>query len=91
MGRKTEIATEGQANAAKTLGPYVHLAPSAEEWIRQRAIIARATPWPEFLSILTDSWARTGSRPGVIDCWRALKHLEIIKGIRHLGLDDGVV
>jgi hypothetical protein len=27
----------------------------------------------------------------VIDCWRALKHLESAKGIRYLGLGIGVV
>jgi UDPglucose 6-dehydrogenase len=82
---------EGHARAASTLGNSVQLAPSAEECIAQSGVVVLATPWPEFLAIPGERWARNSSPRVVIDCWRALKHLESAKGIRYLGLGIGVV
>jgi UDPglucose 6-dehydrogenase len=82
---------EGHSRAAITLGDAVHLAASAEECISQSGVVVLATPWPEFLAIPTPRWGRTGSPRVVIDCWRALKHLESANGIHYLGLGIGVV
>jgi UDPglucose 6-dehydrogenase len=81
---------EGHARASSTLGDKVHLAASAEECIAQCSVIVLATPWAEFLAIPCERWARHSSPRIVIDCWRALKHLESTKGIRYLGLGNGI-
>jgi UDPglucose 6-dehydrogenase len=79
----------GRWDAAGTLGGSVRLAASAQECIAQSGVTVLATPWPEFLAIPAESWARTGSPRVVIDCWRALGHLESAKGIRYIGLGKG--
>jgi UDPglucose 6-dehydrogenase len=81
---------EGHARAASTLGDSVHLASSAEACIAQSGVVILATPWAEFLAIPGERWARNGSPRVVIDCWRALKHLECAKGICYLGLGNGI-
>jgi UDPglucose 6-dehydrogenase len=81
---------EGRLDAAGTLGgSSVRLAASARECIAQSGVIVLTTPWPEFLAIPAESWARTGSPRVVIDCWRALGHLESAKGICYIGLGTG--
>ena len=82
---------EGHVRAAITLGSDVHLAASAEVCIAQSGVVVLATPWPEFLAISVKRWGRSGSPRVVIDCWRALKHLESAKGIRYFGLGIGVL
>jgi UDPglucose 6-dehydrogenase len=81
----------GHARAASALGDGVLLAASAEQCIAQSEVVVLATPWPEFLAIPAGRWARNGSPRVVLDCWRALKHLESAKGILYLGLGVGVV
>jgi UDPglucose 6-dehydrogenase len=81
---------KGHVRAESALGNDVHLAASAEECIAQSGVVVLATPWPEFLAIPTERWARKGSPRVVIDCWRALKRLELAEGIRYLGLGIGV-
>jgi len=81
---------EGHVRAAITLGSDVHLAASAEVCIAQSGVVVLATPWPEFLAISVKRWGRSGSPRVVIDCWRALRHLESAKGIRYFGLGNGV-
>jgi UDPglucose 6-dehydrogenase len=82
---------EGHARAALTLGEVVHLAKSADECIAESGVVVLATPWAEFLAIPAERWARSGSPRVVLDCWRALKHLESAKGVRYLGLGNGIV
>ncbi len=82
---------EGHVRAAITLGSDVHLAASAEVCIAQSGVVVLATPWPEFLAISVKRWGRNGSPRVVIDCWRALKHLESAKGIRYFGLGIGIL
>ena len=82
---------EGHARASSTFGDKVHLAASAEECIAQCGVVVLATPWAEFLAIPGERWVRRGSPRVVIDCWRALKHLESAKGIRYLALGNGIV
>ena len=81
---------EGHAHASSTLGDSVHLASSAEACIEQSGVVILATPWAEFLAIPGERWARNSSPRVVIDCWRALKHLESAKGICYLGLGNGI-
>jgi UDPglucose 6-dehydrogenase len=88
--RTVAFDPEGRAHASRTLGDKVHLAASAEECIAQCGVIVLATPWPEFLAIPGERWARNSSPRVVIDCWRALKHLESAKGIRYLSLGTGI-
>jgi len=82
---------EGQVDTADILGSRVHLTASAEECIAQSGVVVLATPWPEFLVIPAERWARKSSPRVVIDCWRALRRLESAKGICYLGLGNGVV
>jgi len=82
---------EGHVRAAITLGSAVHLAASAEVCIAKSGVVVLATPWPEFLAISVKRWGRSGSPRVVIDCWRALRHLESAKGIRYFGLGIGVL
>jgi UDPglucose 6-dehydrogenase len=80
---------EGHARAAGTLGSDVQLTKSAVECIAQSGVVVLATPWPEFLAIPAERWARSGSPRVVIDCWRALKQLESARGIRYFALGNG--
>jgi UDPglucose 6-dehydrogenase len=82
---------EGHVHAAKTLGSSVDLTASAEACIGQCGVVVLATPWPAFLAIPADRWARVDSPRIVIDCWRALKHLQSAQGIRYLGLGNGTI
>jgi UDPglucose 6-dehydrogenase len=79
----------GHARAAIALGNAVQLAKSAEECIAQCGVVVLATPWPEFLAIPAERWARNGSPRVVIDCWRALKQLESAQGICYFALGNG--
>jgi UDPglucose 6-dehydrogenase len=89
--RTVAFDPEGHARAASSFGDGIRLAASAEECIAQCGVVVLATPWPEFLAIPGERWARNSSPRVVIDCWRALKHLESAKGIRYLGLGIGIV
>jgi UDPglucose 6-dehydrogenase len=80
---------EGHPRAASVLGNGVQLAKSAEECIAQSGVVVLATPWPQFLAIPAERWARSGSPRVVIDCWRALKQLESASGIRYFALGNG--
>lgn len=81
---------EGRVPAAHPIGEGVRMADSAEECIAQSGVVVLTTPWPAFLSIPAECWARKGSPRVVIDCWRALKFLESVPGIYYLGLGNGV-
>jgi UDP-glucose 6-dehydrogenase len=82
---------QGHAQAANALGNRVHLSSSVEECIAKSGVTVLATPWPQFLSLPAERWVREGSPRVVIDCWRALRHLEFAKGIRYMGLGNGPV
>lgn len=62
---------------------------SPEECIAQSGVVTLATAWPEFAAIPTERWARAGAPRVVIDCWRALRRLESVQGIRYLALGIG--
>jgi UDPglucose 6-dehydrogenase len=89
--RTVAFDPEGHIRSASTPGNEVHLTASAEECIAQSGVVVLATPWPAFLAIPAEHWTRHGSPRVVIDCWRALKHLESAKGIRYIGLGNGAL
>lgn len=74
---------------ASTSSAGLCLAASAQQCISQSGVTVLATPWPKFLAIPAESWARTGSPRVVIDCWRALSRLSSVKGIRYIALGIG--
>ena len=82
---------EGHVRAESSPGSEIQLAASAEDCIGQSDVIVLTTPWPEFLKIPAGRWARVHSPRVVIDCWRALSHLETAEGIVYIGLGNGAV
>ena len=82
---------EGRIPVAHKLDAGVQMAQSAEECIDKSGVIVLSTPWPAFLTIPSERWARQNSPRVVIDCWRVLKQLESASGVRYLALGNGVV
>jgi UDPglucose 6-dehydrogenase len=79
----------GCESSALALDQKVRFAASAQECIAQADVVVLATPWQEFIAIPRQHWARHGLPRTVIDCWRALKHLDGASGVRYLGLGTG--
>jgi hypothetical protein len=88
------------ADASPALGSYksIRIAASAKECIAQSSVVVLATPWQEFRDIPISVWIqpplsapsfRTSPRV-VIDCWRALEHLEGSQSIRYVRLGAGI-
>jgi UDPglucose 6-dehydrogenase len=67
----------------------VRCAGSAHECIAQAEVVVLATPWKEFREIPADLWVAGSSSRTVIDCWRALPHLEGQPGLRYVRLGYG--
>jgi UDPglucose 6-dehydrogenase len=67
----------------------VKIAASAQACVAESGVVVLATPWREFREIPAAQWARRGSPRAVIDCWRALGHLEGAEGVRYLKLGFG--
>jgi UDPglucose 6-dehydrogenase len=67
----------------------IRFAASALECIEAAGVVVLATPWQEFLEIPAAKWACPGSPRTVIDCWRALGHLENSPGVRYVRLGFG--
>src|SRR6266849_3356393 len=78
---------------ARALNVYknIRVARSAQECIAESRVVVLATPWQEFRDLRAAQWARPGySEPRVvIDCWRALSHLEGIEGLHYVKLGFG--
>jgi UDPglucose 6-dehydrogenase len=81
----------GYKNSAAAFDGKVRFTTSAEECIAQADVAVLATPWQEFIGIPGQQWARHRLPRTVIDCWRALKHLDGCDGVRYLGLGTGEV
>src|SRR6266571_7663999 len=72
----------------------VRIAASAEDCIAQSAIVVLATPWQEFRDLSISAWVqpfRSGpsfhaTQRVVIDCWRALPHLEGSQSVHYVRL-----
>jgi len=81
------------ADAARALSQHknIRVASSAQECIAESTVAVLATPWQEFRDLRAALWARPGhSAPRVvIDCWRALGHLDGIEGVRYVKLGFG--
>ena len=66
----------------------IRIAASAQECIAESRVIVLATPWKEFRDLPVSAWL--GPKPRlVIDCWRALAHLEGHDSIRYVKLGFG--
>ncbi len=73
---------------------WVRIAASAEDCIAQSAIVVLATPWQEFRDLSISAWVqpfRSGpsfhaTQRVVIDCWRALPHLEGSQSVHYVRL-----
>src|SRR5690242_1456014 len=72
----------------------VRIAASAEDCIEQSGIVVLATPWQQFCDLASSAWMqpfRSGpsfhaTQRVVIDCWRALPHLEGSRNVRYIRL-----
>jgi UDPglucose 6-dehydrogenase len=92
VSRKTDVVAfdpAGGRNAAKALGSAVRMAGSAAECVAASDAVVLATPWPEFIAIPTEGWARAGRPRTVVDCWRALPQLANASGVVYIGLGIG--
>lgn len=87
------IVYDPSGDATRALNNYknIRVASSAQECIAESRVVVLATPWQEFRDLRAAQWARPAqSTPRVvIDCWRALGHLESIGGIHYVKLGFG--
>jgi len=75
----------------------IRAASSAEDCIAQSAVVVLATPWQEFRDLPLSGWMQPfraapsfhGAQRVVIDCWRALPHLEGSPSVRYVRLGFG--
>lgn len=67
----------------------IHFAASADECIAESDVVVLATPWQEFRNLAPEIWARVGTPRAVIDCWRAVEHLEQLPGVNYVRLGFG--
>ncbi len=80
----------GMANARRELRETIAFEATAEECIAKSEVVVVATPWKEFLEIPAASWGIGPYGRVVVDCWRALKHIDGADGVRYLSLGIGV-
>jgi hypothetical protein len=54
-------------------------------------VVVVSTPWQEFRELRAALWPRYGHAAPrvVIDCWRALTHLDGVEGLRYIKLGFG--
>ena len=85
------IVFDPSADAARALSNFknVRVAATAQVCIAASGVVVLATPWREFREIPTEQWAREDSARVVIDCWRALKHLDGAEGVCRVKLGFG--
>lgn len=79
----------GSTRSTSVLDGRVRFAASAQECIGGADVVVVATAWPEFAAIPREQWQRQDSPRTVIDCWRALNHLDRCEGVRYLRLGTG--
>lgn len=79
----------GSRNSILALGNKVRLASTAQQCIEQADVVVLATPWQEFREIPASQWSRHSPPLTVVDCWRVLKHLSSVDGVRYLSLGMG--
>jgi UDPglucose 6-dehydrogenase len=87
------IVYDPSGDPASALSNYknIRVASSAQGCIAEARVVVLATPWQEFRDLRAGLWARPGhSAPRVvIDCWRALGHLDGVEGVRYVKLGFG--
>jgi UDPglucose 6-dehydrogenase len=85
------IVFDPSTDAARALTNFknVRVAASAQVCIAASGVVVLATPWKEFRELRANLWARDDSRRVVIDCWRALTHLDGTDGVRYIKLGFG--
>jgi UDPglucose 6-dehydrogenase len=93
------VVFDPSADLARACGndKLIRAAGSAEDCIAQSAIVVLATPWQEFRDLPLSAWMQPfrtgpsfhGAQRVVIDCWRALPHLEGSKTVQYIRLGFG--
>src|SRR6267143_154513 len=87
------IVYDPSGDAARALKNYknIRVASSAQECIAESRVVVLATPWQEFRDLRPALWARPGYSElrVVIDCWRALSHLDGVDGLHYVKLGFG--
>jgi UDPglucose 6-dehydrogenase len=85
------IVFDPSTDAARALSNFenVRVAASARVCIAASGVVVLATPWQEFREIPANQWARDDSPRAIIDCWRALSHLDGAEGVRYFKLGFG--
>lgn len=93
------VVFDPSVDASQALGAHksIRVAPSAQDCIAQSTVVVLATPWQEFRDLPISVWMQPPlSAPSfhtqprvVIDCWRALGHLEGSQSVRYVRLGAG--
>lgn len=79
----------GAAGARARLDGAVSLAADAATCIAQSDVVVLATAWKDVTALPPAAWGRPGTPRVVIDCWRALRALAGVEGVRYQGLGLG--
>ena len=90
------IVFDPSADLPRAFGAHksVRIAASAEDCIAQSAVVVLATPWQQFRDLSISAWMQPfrsgpsfhGTQRVVIDCWRALPHLEGSQSVHYVRL-----
>jgi len=90
------IVFDPSADLPRAFAEYksVRIAVSAEDCIAQSAVVVLATPWQQFRDLSISAWVQPfrsgpsfhGTQRVVIDCWRALPHLEGSQSVHYVRL-----
>src|SRR5690242_11061891 len=93
------VVFDPAADASQALAGYksIRIAASAQDCIGRSSVVVLATPWQEFRDLPLSVWIQPPlSAPSfrssprvVIDCWRALEHLEGSQSVRYMRLGSG--
>jgi UDPglucose 6-dehydrogenase len=85
------IVYDPSREAIRTLSAYnnIRLAPSAEQCIVDSGVVVLATPWQAFREIPAAQWTSPKQPRVVMDCWRALGHLDGVEGVHYVKLGFG--
>jgi UDPglucose 6-dehydrogenase len=67
----------------------IKAAKTAQECIAESGTVVLATPWAEFKEIPTAQWKGQNEARTLVDCWRALGHLDGADGVRYVRLGFG--
>jgi UDPglucose 6-dehydrogenase len=88
------IVFDPTADAGRALSNQrsVRIAGSAQECISESSVTVLATPWQEFRDLPASSWLRPAEAEPrvVIDCWRALSHLDGLGSLTYVKLGFGI-